>query len=287
MPQSTVDGWSLPNHNSVVTASAPPVTQANTAARPSVLTQSVPTPFVPPPSYHQIVTVNQRDSALQSSHHTLVRSSSPPASATPDSSVISSPYHLTTDHQRGRATQSTPAPSACATFYSSALSSPYQQETQRDRDQRLATLQSLVAHFEDRGNFASARVIARLIERSSPLHTRLTTSNHSRADDSTAIGNQRRPQTPSPLTGHTDVLTDPSQRSWRSYFNTADRLRDLTGYQGDIANEASVPTRRYQPRSQTPPPAYHLVEQTAVRITRADSLPSYDDFMATPHKYTT
>ena len=270
--------------------SAPPVTQANTAARPSVLAPSVPIPFVPPPSYHQIETVNQRDSDLQSSQHTLVRSTSPPASATPDSSVLSSPYHQTTDHQRGRATQSTPAPSASATFYSSALSSPYHQETQRDRDQRLATLQSLVAHFEDRGNFASARVIARLIERSvqpsSPLHTGRTTSNHSRADDSTAMGDQRRPQTPSPRTGHTDVLTDTSQRSWRSYFNTADRLRDLTGNQGDIANEASVPSRRYQPRSQTPPPAYHLVEQTAVRITRADSLPSYDDFMATPHKYT-
>ena len=91
-----------------------------------------------------------------------------------------------------------------------------------------------------------------------------------------------RPSTETNIRRH--LVEDPAQRSWRSYFNTADRLRELTGISPTHAtfNETNVTPTCHQPRPQTPPPMYHEVEQTVARIARSDGLPSYDEFMATP-----
>ena len=81
-----------------------------------------------------------------------------------------------------------------------------------------------------------------------------------------------------------NLVRDPAHRSLRTYFNTADRLRERSDNSHTLAtfNETNVALTRHQPRPQTPPPMYHEVEQTVVRIARSDGLPSYDEFMATP-----
>ena len=143
----------------------------------------------------------------------------------------------------------------------------------RVREQRTIT------RLENRGYSNTARVLAGIFNT-----TTQQPSNH----------DLPRLQTPSTRTStetntRRDLIADPAQRSWRAYFNSADRLRELTIYSRtrDTFNETDIPTTPYQPRSQTPPPMYHEVEQTAVRITRSESLPSYDDFIASPHKYMT
>ena len=109
-----------------------------------------------------------------------------------------------------------------------------------------------------------------------------------------------------------DQGSDGTEQSWASYFNTANRLRDLindtrttrneenVNYRNTNANDVNInindentivnnvdtPTRHHH-RPRTPPPAYHEVESSAVRIPRTDSLPSYDEFMMMPHLYVT
>ena len=123
------------------------------------------------------------------------------------------------------------------------------------------------------------------------MATPQTSSQTSESLSSSAVETLALPHTQqSPeTTVRGDFRSDRSQRSWRSYFNTADRLRELTSNSRtqSVENGTDVTPTRHQPRPQTPPPMYHEVEQTEVVVRRADSLPSYDDFMAMPHKYTT
>ena len=211
-------------------------------------------PSALPLSYRQTETSDHRDRVLQRLQHVAVRASAPPSNTTPVPYAQPSSYNQEASYQ-----------------------------TVRDRQ---STLQSLIAHYEDRGYFGSVRVLVRLLERSRLQSPQLnsTRTTISRTDNNTATSHLRRSLTPPP---RTDVITDPTQRSWRSYFNTANRLRDLTSNSGDTANGTGVSPTHHQPRPQTPPPTYREVEQTTILITRADSLPSYDDFVAAPHKYTT
>ena len=98
-----------------------------------------------------------------------------------------------------------------------------------------------------------------------------------------------------------DTDSERTQQSWASYFNTANRLRNLINDTRTTRNEAdsnyrsvngettvvNIMADRYHPRPRTPPPAYHEVESSACILPRTNSLPSYDEFIMMPHIYAT
>lgn len=154
--------------------------------------------------------------------------------------------------------------------------------------------QRIITHFENRGYSNTARVLADIFNRTAPQPS----NQNSESPTSVIVETHYLPGPHAPITRmrpriesntRRGLIADSTQRSWGSYFNTADRLRDLTSDSRtrDTLNETDIPTTRHQPRSQTPPPMYHEIEQTAVQIARSESLPSYDDFIAYPHKYMT
>ena len=105
----------------------------------------------------------------------------------------------------------------------------------------------------------------------------------------------------------TGLGTEQTHQTWASYFNTANRLRDLingTLTTRNTANEVDHTSHRslsgestmvninadiseqYCSRPRTPPPAYHDLENCEPVLPRTNSLPSYDDFIMMPYKYT-
>ena len=105
----------------------------------------------------------------------------------------------------------------------------------------------------------------------------------------------------------TGLGTEQTRQTWASYFNTANRLRDLINgtlttrniaYEVDHTNHrnlsgestvvninADISEQCYS-RPRTPPPAYHDLENCEPLLPRTNSLPSYDDFIMMPYKYT-
>ena len=125
-------------------------------------------------------------------------------------------------------------------------------------------------------------------------------------EDITNLGNNVQHTTAIPEMGQTetDPGTEQTRQTWTSYFNIANRLRDLingilfprnTINEVDNANHRNLSgestvvnvdiSEQYYSRPRTPPPAYHDLENCEPMLARTNSLPSYDDFIMMPYKY--
>ena len=222
--------------------------------------------------------------------HTDVRQLAPPAgpytppdlSAPPPSydqlpEIIQHHRDLQYTEQRVRQLDQSSSPDS---FNQLPASNQYHRELQNSE-------QSLVRQLEDSGYFTYGHMLSDLFNRA---RSDSCNQNSERRTSNIAIDDLPSLQTPSTRTRtgtetntRRDLITDPSQRSCRLYFNNTERLRELSNSRTcAIINETGVSSTRHQPRPQTHPPAYHEVEQTSVWIARSDSLPTYDEFMATP-----
>ena len=235
-PQTTVDDWPVPNRHTAARPSAP-----------SAFSNVTPDPTAPPPSYHQLVASNQHETDMVNVEAQLI---------------------VTRLEDRGYSN-------------TARLLADVFNRTITYRDMQHVEAQLMVERLEVRGYSNNARVLADVFNRTIP-YSRIQSGERQHTIGRTNVITETNglprlhipPTNTTEANGHRDLITDPSQRSWRSYFNTADRLRELSNsHTRATLNETDVSSTHHQPRSQTPPPMYHEIEEAAVRIARSNTLP--------------